>query len=89
MKEKRDHRVPLPDRAIAILKELPREGEFVFIGGWKNHPIGKNTFLKLIRGLGHEHVTAHGSAPRSAIGLVKPLPSRLTSAKSPSPTSLR
>jgi integrase len=60
MKEKREHRLPLPDRAIAILKELPREGEFVFIGGWKNHPIGKNTFLKLIRGLGHEHVTAHG-----------------------------
>ena len=35
MKEKREHRVPLIDRAISILKELPREGHFVFIGARK------------------------------------------------------
>jgi integrase len=32
MKAKKDHRVPLSDRALEILRALPREADFVFIG---------------------------------------------------------
>jgi integrase len=61
MKEKREHRVPLVDRALAILKELPREkSDFVFIGSRKNMPLGKNSFLKLIWAMGHDDITVHG-----------------------------
>jgi integrase len=45
MKEKREHRVPLVDRALAILKELPREkSDFVFIGSRKICRSGKIHF---------------------------------------------
>jgi integrase len=60
MKEKREHRVPLTERACAILRDLPREGEFVFIGARKNKPLGKNIFLWLISEMGHEEITVHG-----------------------------
>jgi integrase len=60
MKEKKPHRVPLVDRAIQILKELPREGDFVFIGSRKNMPLGKNSFLKLIWAIGRDDITVHG-----------------------------
>jgi len=60
MKEKREHRVPLTDRSIAILKELPREGNFVFIGARKGLPLGRNTFLNLLEAMGHDDVTTHG-----------------------------
>jgi integrase len=59
MKEKKEHRVPLTDRAIEILNGLPREGDFVFIGSRKNAPLGKNSFWKLIEAMGHD-VTTHG-----------------------------
>ncbi len=48
MKEGKEHRVPLSDRAVEILNGLPREGQFVFIGSRKNRPLGKNTFLDLL-----------------------------------------
>jgi integrase len=60
MKEKKEHRVPLTDRALAILKELPREGDFAFIGSRKNMPLGKNSFLKLIWAMNREDITVHG-----------------------------
>jgi integrase len=59
MKERREHRVPLTDRAIQILNGLPREAEFVFIGARKDKPLGKNAFLKLIWSMDLD-VTTHG-----------------------------
>jgi integrase len=59
MKEGVEHRVPLVDRAIEILRALPREGDLVFIGTKRGKPLGKNTFLKLIKDMAYE-VTAHG-----------------------------
>jgi integrase len=45
MKEKREHRVPLTDRALKILKDLPREDSgFVFIGSRKNKPLVRTHF---------------------------------------------
>ena len=65
MKEKKEHRVPLSDRVVEILKGLPREGDvrnsgFVFIGARKGQPLGKNTFFKLLDAMGHDDVTTHG-----------------------------
>jgi integrase len=59
MKEPEEHRVPLTARAIEILQSLPTEGDFVFIGSRPNALLGKNTFLKLIKLMGHD-VTGHG-----------------------------
>jgi integrase len=64
MKEKKEHRVPLSDRAVEILKGLPREGDanngFVFIGARKGQPLGKNVFFKLLAAMGHDDITTHG-----------------------------
>ncbi len=60
MKMRREHRVPLSDRAVAILKGLPREGDFVFIGAKKGRPIGKMAMAKVLAATGHDGVTVHG-----------------------------
>jgi integrase len=59
MKEHEEHRVPLTARAVEILRALPTEGDFVFIGSRPKAPLGKNTFLKLIKLMGHD-ITGHG-----------------------------
>jgi len=53
MKSGREHRVPLSDRAIAILKALPRENDsdWVFIGGKAGRPLSNMAMLELMRGL--------------------------------------
>jgi integrase len=54
MKGGREHRVPLNDRAVAILTALPREGDgdgFVFIGARADRPLSNMAMLELMRGL--------------------------------------
>lgn len=53
MKSGAEHRVPLCDRAVDILKALPRErgNEFVFIGAVKGKPLSNMAMLELMRGL--------------------------------------
>ena len=53
MKAKKEHRVPLSDRAIEILEALPREGERVFVG------LRRDSMLECLRGLRDEG-TVHG-----------------------------
>jgi integrase len=54
MKAKREHRVPLSDRVLAILRALPRDGERVF-------PLEKLIMGRLLRDrLNHPDVTVHG-----------------------------
>jgi integrase len=66
MKEGVQHRVPLSDRAVAILKNIEREkgNDFVFIGSRKGKPLGNNELLKLIWAMGSKtpayDVTIHG-----------------------------
>ena len=60
MKSGREHRVPLSDRAIAILKKLPREGEFVFIGAREKQPLSNMAMLKALRDMGRGDLTTHG-----------------------------
>jgi integrase len=62
MKTRKEHRVPLTDRMIKILKALPCEGGdngLVFIGSKANAPLAKNTLSKLVGTMGHD-CTVHG-----------------------------
>jgi integrase len=56
MKGGREHRVPLSDRAIAILESLPREGEYVF---GKGKPLSQ-AMRKLARSMLGMGATVHG-----------------------------
>lgn len=51
MKAGREHRVPLSDHAVEILKSLPREDEnpHVFIGGRKGKPLSNMAMLELMK----------------------------------------
>jgi integrase len=57
---RRDHVVPLADRAFALLQALPREGEFIFPGGKKNAALSNMAMLELLRGMGFGDLTVHG-----------------------------
>jgi len=52
MKSDREHRVPLSDRAVEILKSLPHRGKRVF-------PLSNMAMLELLRGMSPGH-TVHG-----------------------------
>ena len=65
MKSGREHRVPLSDRAIEILAELPREtGDhddgYVFIGGRPRTPLSDMSLLAVLRRMECEDLTVHG-----------------------------
>jgi integrase len=66
MKAHREHRVPLPPRALAILGEMQavrqdKTGEaFVFPGRKSNAPLSNMAFLMLLRRMGRGDLTAHG-----------------------------
>lgn len=66
MKMRRDHLVPLPDQALALLDELRRmngNGEYLFpsLRTWKR-PMSENTLNAALRRLGYsgDEMTAHG-----------------------------
>jgi integrase len=60
-KAAREHRVPLSDRAVAILRELEsaRDGEYVFTGQRAGRPLSSMAFEMLLRRIGSPY-TAHG-----------------------------
>jgi integrase len=51
MKAGKEHRVPLSERAIELLSALPREGDFVFMGGRAGKPLSNMAMLELLRGM--------------------------------------
>ena len=59
MKAKRDHRVPLTKRAVAILKALPRTGEYVFTYR-AGRPMNNRAMLELLRDMVGNGYTVHG-----------------------------
>ena len=61
MKAAREHRVPLSDRALEILKSLPHEdgNPFVFIGPRKGS-LNKMAMSTLLKRMGREDITVHG-----------------------------
>jgi integrase len=60
MKAGREHIVPLSDRALEILTELPRIGDFVFPGRGRGRPIGEIAMWAALRRMGRTDVTVHG-----------------------------
>jgi integrase len=62
MKSGRVHRVPLSDRAVAIIRQLGkmRSGEFVFPGRKAGRPLGNMSMATLLRRLRIEDATMHG-----------------------------
>ena len=61
MKARREHKVPLPFRAVAIVKEMAklRLSEFVFPGAKRGKPLSDMALLMLLRDLA-PGVTTHG-----------------------------
>lgn len=59
---KRDHVVPLSGRALAILKDIPTEGNFVFPGGKEGKGLSNAAMSELLKGMGHaaDAATVHG-----------------------------
>jgi integrase len=55
-------RVPLSDRAIELLKALPREdgNPYVFIGSAPGMPLSNMAMLVLIKRMGRDNLTVHG-----------------------------
>jgi integrase len=62
MKARREHRVPLSDRAVEILKGLPREdgNPFLFIGAKAGEALGNLTLARLLKRMGRDNATVHG-----------------------------
>jgi integrase len=60
MKAGREHRVPLSERVLAILKASSPDGDYVFPGLRKNKPLSNMAMLELIRGMRGKGATVHG-----------------------------
>jgi integrase len=64
MKMKREHRVPLCDRAVAILTEMKQhqapEQPFVFPGGKKGKALPNGALLALLKRMERTDITPHG-----------------------------
>jgi integrase len=60
MKAGREHRVPLSAPALAILAELPREGEYVFPGAREGEAISNMTMMAVVRRMKRNNITIHG-----------------------------
>jgi integrase len=62
MKAGREHRVPLSEPALAILKAMRevREGDFVFPGGRAGRGISNMAMIMTLRRMGRGDLTAHG-----------------------------
>jgi integrase len=59
MKAKREHRVPLSERALAILAEAV-EDKFIFVGGKAGRPLSNMAMTEVLRRMGRDDITVHG-----------------------------
>jgi integrase len=62
MKAGKEHRVPLSNRAMAIITEMfaIRSGDYVFPGGKAGRALSNMALLMLLRRMGRGDLTAHG-----------------------------
>lgn len=62
MKAGKEHRVPLSDRAVNLLKALPREkaSQYVFIGDKPHKPLSNMAMLMTLRRMNRDYLTVHG-----------------------------
>ena len=59
MKGAREHRVPLSAQTVALLRALPREGPYVFIGARAGRPLSPMAMMMVLKRAGHSF-TVHG-----------------------------
>ena len=82
MKAGREHRVPLSNRAMSILKQLRDldDGEFVFPGQKPNKPLSNMAMEMVLRRMKIENATVHGfrSSFRDWAGNVTSFPREVT-----------
>ena len=62
MKTDKEHRVPLSEEVIAILREMKKikVSEFIFPGNQPNKPLSNMAFLQLLKRMGRGDLTVHG-----------------------------
>ena len=60
MKVGREHRVPLSERALAILAALPREGEIIFPAPRSGGLLSNVAMLEVVRDMSGKGATVHG-----------------------------
>lgn len=60
MKAKREHRVPLSSRAMAVLTNLRREDVFLFPGERSGKSLSNMAMLATLKRLGRDDLTVHG-----------------------------
>jgi integrase len=58
--ERGPHRIPLSERALEILAELPSEGEFVFPGRQPGTALSNMAMLETLKQMGRGDLTTHG-----------------------------
>jgi integrase len=59
MKGKVEHQVPLSDRALAILKDIPKDGDFIFVGMKPNEGLSNMSMLAMLK-RDRPDLTTHG-----------------------------
>jgi integrase len=60
MKARKEHRVPLSDSAIAIIKAMPAESDYLFPGAKAGKPLAVTAMQKTLRRMGLADHTTHG-----------------------------
>jgi len=60
MKAGREHRVPLSEAAVALLRSLPHEGNYLFPGPRSGKGLSNMAMLQLLRGIRDDGATVHG-----------------------------
>jgi integrase len=62
MKARKEHRVPLSDKALTIVEQMAemRHGDFVFLGGRTGRPISNMAMTMTLRRMGRGDLTVHG-----------------------------
>jgi len=61
MKARKEHKVPLSDSAIAIIKSMPTDRDYLFPGTRKGRPLSNGAMLKPLERMGlRKQVVAHG-----------------------------
>jgi integrase len=61
MKAKKEHRIPLTDSAIELLRQIPKRDfmPYIFLNPTKNTPLSSNALMQKLKQL-HEPFTVHG-----------------------------
>jgi integrase len=62
MKGGKIHRVPLCDRAVAIVEDMKtdKRGDYIFPGAKRSKPLSNMAMLNVLSRMGHDEITVHG-----------------------------